>query len=312
MLVLDHLLGLRIREHESFPSLNYDPANPDTYDIILSSYSITFCFCHAAYFVLSVCKTALFCRDVLKPHEKKGVVYSRQFIPSSRSLVLLNVGLLALYIYFDIEMLSRAPDLASSFEVRVRTSSGYIMNRYTDYSPFRRIYSLLNTAHHYPREGKEIFSVSLSAVILMSLYTGDRSTLFIVIIIMILVHKPVVRRVDSLVFMVMAVLFLCISSPPIILLLPHLQIRSQPSFSGKLFSNRRWDFPGLRRRESFRGYPELSLMTSRMEKQHGATYLITTITNTAQLNQCFASLVPSRMCQHMAVAFTVSIRPFIQ
>ena len=296
---LDHLLGLRIREHESFPSLNYDPANPDiTYDIIfvVILYYFFFVSVSAAYFVLRFVKQHYF-RDVLKPHEK-SVVYSRQFIPSSRSLVLLNVGLLALYIYFDIEMLSGHLDLASSLK-QVRTQLGLHHEPiYRLFSFSSNIFVTFNTLIIILGKEKRSSLVSLSAVILMSLYTGDRSTLLIVIIIAVLVHKPVVRRVHSLIFMVMAVLFFVYFKPTYNFVVSSLADKEPVSI---LESYSQID-AGFSRIEALSPFEVIRAVVDdiRMEKQYGATYLITTI-KTAIPSMFYESDVPTLAVQFKEV-----------
>jgi len=194
---MDHLLGLSVREHSSFLSLNFDQYHND------SSVRLIKAILMYLYFFIFVLFGYLFLKVTLG--EKRSptvtndeVVYERFFIPSPRLLLLINIGVLYYYVSTDLEAIANNLELASSLK-QVRTQVGLnVDSSYRVFSFISNLFITFNTVIIIVARNKKLTTIALTSIIIMALYMGDRSTIFIAFFIALLVHKPKIHLFKSM------------------------------------------------------------------------------------------------------------------
>ncbi len=273
---IDHLLGFQIREHETFLSLNYDRADQTiTYDIIfiVLLYYCFFISASIAYFSLQFIKTHFTGNG--RKQESLDAIYSTQYIPSVSSLIIVNSVLFASYVYIDINMLSGYLDLASSLK-QVRAQVGLHHEPiYRNFSFISNVYVTFNILVIILSKEKKLTLVAVVAAIFMALYTGNRSTLLIVVVIALLVHKPLIKRAHSLLFICSAMLVFVYFKPTYNYVVGTI---SDKDMVGIYQSYSQID-ASLSRIEALSPFEVIRVIINDkfIEHQYGSTYFITTI-----------------------------------
>jgi len=186
---VDHLLGLSIREHASFLSLNADEYRNDSTLRLLEAillYFYFFVFICIGYSLLKL----KFAGANKRSNSQSEIAYKRLYVPSPKVLLFLNVAVLYYYISTDLAVIAQNIELVSSLK-QVRTQVGLnVDSSYRLFSYVSNLFVTFNTVVIIIGKEKRLTTIALISISMMALYMGDRSTIFIAFFVALLVHKP--------------------------------------------------------------------------------------------------------------------------
>lgn len=297
LIPLDHLFGFHIREHESFLSLNYDKYNSDASIRIIQVIVLYYIFFISVLFGYLKLK---FNRDVYRFRKPLDVNYSRLYIPSVKFLLIFNTSVLTFYIYKDIEVISQNMYLASSLK-QVRAQVGINQDAmYRAFSFISNLFVSFNTLVMIVAKNRKITKVSLLSIVIMALYMGDRSTLFIAFFIALLVHKPKINLTKTSLIVSMVLVTFIYFKPVFNFVVADLTQETHATF----FESLNQIDSGFSRIEGLSPFEVIQTVSDGdFEYRYGETYLLT------PLMKALPSFIYKSKAESLAVEFKKQYAP---